>query len=265
MGSFSDFLENEILDHIMGVGSWTSPATVYVGLSTADPLDTGGNLAEPSGNGYIRKAISFGSAGSRAITQDAIVNFNEATGSWGTVTHWALFNAESAGNMLAHGQLSTSRSIVSGNTPSIASGQVVVSVSTGGMSTYLANAMLDHCFNSTTYTQPSIYVGLAETAMSDATTGSTVDELEMTGYAREAKTSGGTDWGTASGGATSNSTLIDFGALTGTSETVEAAFIADNLSTGAGNILFYDNSPSQVIGDGDTVQFPIGDFDISIS
>ena len=39
-GTFSDYTENELLDHIMGVGSLTMP-TVYVALCTGDPTDAG--------------------------------------------------------------------------------------------------------------------------------------------------------------------------------------------------------------------------------
>lgn len=57
MGSFANYWENEILDHIFGKGSYTPPA-IYVGLSTAEPLDDASGLAEPSGNGYARVQTS---------------------------------------------------------------------------------------------------------------------------------------------------------------------------------------------------------------
>ena len=185
MGSFSDFAENEILDHALKVGAYTPPATIYVGLSTADPLDTGAGLAEPSGNGYARKAIFFGAASSRTITQDAQVNFDTATGAWGTVTHWALFDAATDGNMLAHGSLNSGIAVTSGKAPYIASGGVAVSVNTGTWSNYLANMVLDWMFDGGTFTQPTnLYVALVETTeITDADTGSTIDELDMTGYA----------------------------------------------------------------------------------
>ena len=34
MSAMSDYLENEILDHILGTGSYTMPSNVYVGLAT---------------------------------------------------------------------------------------------------------------------------------------------------------------------------------------------------------------------------------------
>jgi len=130
MGSFSDHWENEILDHIFGKGSYTPP-TIYVGLSTADPLDSGSGLAEPSGNGYARVATSgaswtISSGGSLSNAGD--ISFPQATGSWGTITHFALFDAASAGNMLAHGALSQSKTVASGDTAKFAAGDLDVTL-----------------------------------------------------------------------------------------------------------------------------------------
>jgi hypothetical protein len=265
MGSLSDAAENKFLNHLLGVTAWTTPATVYLALSTADPLDANSGAAEPAGDGYARTAISFGVAAGRVVTQDAIVTFPLATGTWGTLTHWILYDAATAGNALAHGALSASKTVISGNTPSVASGQVAITVSAGGCSDYLANAMLNHIFNSTSYSPPSVHVALCETAITDASTGVNIDELDMTGYAREAMTLGTTNWNTATTGSATNKTLIDFGALTGTGEVVEAICLVDNATTANGNLLVYDNTPSQAIGTGDTVQIPIGSFTVSLN
>lgn len=130
MGSFSDHLENEILDHIFGKGSYTPP-TIYVGLSTADPLDSGSGLAEPSGNGYARVATSSGSwttSSGGSLSNASDISFPQATGSWGTITHFALFDAASAGNMLAHGALNQSKTVASGETAKFAAGDLDVSL-----------------------------------------------------------------------------------------------------------------------------------------
>ena len=132
MGSFSDYWENEILDHIFGKGSYTPP-TIYVALSTADPTDDGSGLSEPSGNGYARvqtaandwnAAIASG-ANHRIDNANNIV-FPEATGNWGTISHFALFDAASAGNMLAHGQLSQPKQVTTGDTAKFAAGDLDV-------------------------------------------------------------------------------------------------------------------------------------------
>lgn len=130
MGSFSDYWENEILDHIFGKGSYTPP-TIYVALSTADPTDDGSGLSEPSSSGYARKQTSasdWNAASGGALDNANEIAFNEATGSWGTVTHFALMDAASGGNMLAHGALSQSKTIGSGDTAKFAAGDLDVSL-----------------------------------------------------------------------------------------------------------------------------------------
>jgi len=130
MGSFADYWENEILDHIFGKGSYTPP-TIYVGLSTADPTDDGSGLAEPTGNAYARVstlAADWNVASGGALDNANDITFSEATGSWGTITHFALFDAATGGNMLAHGALSASKAIGSGDVAKFAAGDLDVSL-----------------------------------------------------------------------------------------------------------------------------------------
>ncbi len=134
-GTFSDFTELELLDHILGVGSFTMP-TVYMALATADPTDagTGASMNEvPDTNAYARVAVAadFGTpAAAGSISNDGQIDFVEATGSWGTVTHFALLDSgtHGAGNMLAHGDLTVSKAVDDGDTPSFAIGDVTVTL-----------------------------------------------------------------------------------------------------------------------------------------
>lgn len=131
MGSFSNFWENEILDHVFGKGIYTPPTNIFVALSTADPTDSGGNIAEPSGGSYARKSTApadWDAAASGALDNANAITFVEATGSWGTITHFALFDALTAGNMLAHGSLPTSKIIDNGDVASFAAGDLDVSL-----------------------------------------------------------------------------------------------------------------------------------------
>lgn len=122
--SFSDYLENVVLDYIFS-------STVYAALSTADPLDDGSGIAEPVGNGYTRKSVLttdwFAASGGTKSNQNAII-FNEASGAWGAITHFALFDALSGGNILASGALTAPVSPISGETPQFAAGDLDVSL-----------------------------------------------------------------------------------------------------------------------------------------
>jgi hypothetical protein len=130
MGSFADYWENEILDHIFGKGSYTPP-TIYVGLSTAEPLDDASGLAEPSGNAYARvqtSASHWNAATGGSLDNANDITFPQATGNWGTITHFALFDAATGGNMLAHGALSQSKAIGAGDTAKFEAGDLDVSL-----------------------------------------------------------------------------------------------------------------------------------------
>jgi hypothetical protein len=130
MGGFSDYWENKILDHIFGKGSYTPP-TIYVGLSTADPTDSGSGLAEPSGNGYARvqtSASDWNAASNGSLDNAGNITFAQASGNWGTITHFALFDAATAGNMLAYGALSQSKSISESDTARFEAGDLDISL-----------------------------------------------------------------------------------------------------------------------------------------
>lgn len=129
MGSFSNYLENKILDHVFKTASFTVPTNIYIALSTADPTESGGSIAEPSGNAYARTACNaWDAAVSGAIANTNTVTFPEATGSWGTITHFALYDASSNGNMLAFGALSQSKAITTGDTAQFAAGAIDITL-----------------------------------------------------------------------------------------------------------------------------------------
>jgi len=115
MSAMSDYLENKFLDHFLGTASTSAPAAVYVGLHTADPTDAGTGT-EVSGSGYARQSMAFGAASSGTASNSAAVEFPAASGgSWGTITHIGIWDASSAGNLLFHAALTTSKTINDGD------------------------------------------------------------------------------------------------------------------------------------------------------
>jgi hypothetical protein len=123
MSALSDYLEKKIADHIFGAVTFTPPATLYFALYTSAPSDSGGGT-QASGTGYARVAVTNNTTsfpGCNATTgvtlNGVVVQFPTAGASWGTVTHWGIFDADTAGNLLVWGALTTSRAIVTGDTP----------------------------------------------------------------------------------------------------------------------------------------------------
>lgn len=123
MSAMSDYLENEILDHILSVGSYTMPTAVYVGLSTGSFNDDNSGT-ELTGNNYSRVAATFSAASSGTTSNSAAIEFAAATGSWGSISHFGIFDAASAGNLLIHGAFTTAKTIASGDILKIPTGDL---------------------------------------------------------------------------------------------------------------------------------------------
>jgi len=111
--SFSDYLETEVLEFAFTTSGGTRPTAWYLALFTAAPSDSGGGT-EVSGGGYARQSVTFTVSGNTA-TNSAEIEFPVATANYGSVTHVGVFDASSAGNLLAHAALTSSKTIETGD------------------------------------------------------------------------------------------------------------------------------------------------------
>ena len=115
MSAISNYLENALINATLRNTTYTSPSVVYAGLFTSDPTDAGSGT-EVSGGSYARKSITFAAPSNGVTTNSAAAcEFDQATGSWGTITHFGIFDALSGGNLLYHGALTASKTIASGD------------------------------------------------------------------------------------------------------------------------------------------------------
>ena len=127
MAALSNYLENALINATLRNTSFTSPSTIYVGLFLSDPTDAGSGT-EVTGTPYARKTITFNAPSNGASTNSAAVEFDQATSSWGTITHFALFDALTTGNMLYHGALTASKTIENGDVFKFASASITVTL-----------------------------------------------------------------------------------------------------------------------------------------
>lgn len=144
MSAISDYLENKIIDWLLRGQTFTPPTTVYVGLLTAAPSDAGGGT-EVSGGSYARVAVASSlsnwagsqSAGSTAAStgtvgttsNNAAVTFPAPTANWGAVTHFGVYDASAAGNLLFYAALTTPKTINNGDAaPSFAAGALTFQI-----------------------------------------------------------------------------------------------------------------------------------------
>lgn len=134
MSAASNYLENKVLDHVLTATSYTAPATRYLALFTntsgnaAANLEAGTLTDEVTGGSYARKAVTFGAASSGTSATNATVTFDAATANWGTVTHVAVMDALTGGNVLFWGQATTAKTIETGDTFQVSSGNLSVSM-----------------------------------------------------------------------------------------------------------------------------------------
>ena len=116
--SKSNYLENKALDHSLGTTSFTAPTATFLGLFTTDPAEDGSGT-EISGNGYAREDINFGAASSGSASGptsgDGAIEFTASGGDWRTVSHFAIFDALTSGNMLYYGALTNSKAVSDGD------------------------------------------------------------------------------------------------------------------------------------------------------
>ena len=106
LGRFSNYTQLKMLEHIVGKTPFTKP-TAYVALLTAE-------ITEPSGMNYSRVATAGGdwnAAVNGEIDNTNAIAFPEASGEWGTISYYALFDAASGGNMLVYDELDTPKAI----------------------------------------------------------------------------------------------------------------------------------------------------------
>ncbi len=133
MAGLSDFLENELLDHVFGNAAYTAPATLYVSLFTAAPTDAGGGT-EVTGGSYARvaktnNATNWPAASGGTKSNGTVITFPTPTANWGTATHFGVHDAATAGNLLGWAPLTTARTINNGDgAPNFAVGDLDVSM-----------------------------------------------------------------------------------------------------------------------------------------
>jgi hypothetical protein len=127
MAEMSNYLENALINATLRNTSYTSPATVYIGLYTSDPTDANTGT-EVSGGSYTRTAVTMGAPSNGVSTNTAAVEFPQASGSWGTVGWIGILDASSSGNLLYHTALDTSKTISSGDIFKIAIGGLSVTL-----------------------------------------------------------------------------------------------------------------------------------------
>jgi len=125
--SFTNYLENKVMAYVFTGTAYSSPsASLYLALFTTDPGE-GGSGTEVSGTSYARQLFTMTTT-TNASTNGSAIEFPAAGSSWGTVTHVAVMDALTSGNMLASAALSASKTIGSGDVFRIPAGDLDITL-----------------------------------------------------------------------------------------------------------------------------------------
>jgi hypothetical protein len=133
-GSKSAYLENALLNHVLGSVAWTPPTVVYVALSSEvyDENAYGTAFSEIIGAGAARVAVANNitnwpvTGGSSQKVNGTTITFPTATNAWPEARAFYLLDAASGGNILYGGNILTPRTLASGDTASFAPGTIII-------------------------------------------------------------------------------------------------------------------------------------------
>lgn len=146
MSQASNYLENKLTDHIFRGTTFTAPTGLYISLHTADPTDAANGaevttvatayarvLVTPSTGNWAgtnsagQTTLSSGTGGQSS--NNGTITFPSPTGSWGSVTHFGVWDLQTSGNLLVFGALGTPKTINGGDAaPSFAAAALTVTI-----------------------------------------------------------------------------------------------------------------------------------------
>ncbi len=128
MAEMGNYLETALINAVLRNTSYTSPTTTYLALYASDPTDADTGT-EITGGSYVRQAITFGAPSNGTSTNSAAVEFPQATADWGIISHVAIRDAVTSGNLLFHTALDASKTINNGDVFKITAGNLSVQLS----------------------------------------------------------------------------------------------------------------------------------------
>lgn len=238
--SATKFLQKSALDHLLGIASWTMPAT-YLGLSTSNPGEDGSITGEPTGGSYARQllAAKMGATvlATGVATSASLLQFPIFSADLGTATYVFVADALTGGNVLFYGELTEAIALLSGDFPvEFQPGDLEISIEDGSLTNYARKAILDHALGKTALPMP-IEVFLALFTANPTASGSFVNEATYGSYARVSITSLMAATVLATGIAVNNAEIA-FAASTLGSEIISYVGVVDDGGTSE-ELLFY--------------------------
>ena len=262
----SNYLEQQLINHMFRNIPYTPPANVYLALYETDPNENGTGLevgiTGDRGQGYARVLCpTFTIANGLASTTE--MTFPMATRNWGTVAHMGIKDAASGGNLLFYGSLSETLTVSITNTVRAYPTIRLLGDANYGWGAGVANSILDFVLNGVSFSPPgfSVYLALGRSIILDDYANFTSwTEVNATGYARQNVIG----WTAPVDGAITNTVVITF-TNNAPANWGSISNIALFNSSSAGDLLLWGRlSTPRIVYLGDGFRFQIGDIVVSL-
>lgn len=260
----SDTLEIEIINHTLRNTTYTSSGeSIYIALFTSATAQDDANAGtEVSGTGYERVQVTAWDAPSSGSTANTnAINFATAGGDWGTVRYVGIMDASTSGSLLFWGQLTEDKEVGTGDTFSIAAGDLDLYLG-GAISYALSGSLINHILRNTAMpvSGSKVYAALYFNDPGFAGTGTEVSG--SAGYARKNIT----DWSVPVTGSTVNVATEAFGAASSAWGNITHVGIKNAEGSTGGDLLYFGalTAPKNV-GSGDTFRFSASALSITVS
>lgn len=266
IGALTNYLENNLINHILRDITYTSGASVWVALYTVSPSDSK-KIGEVSGGGYTRQNAYFYVSGTSASNIFPI-EFPEATGAWGNIVGVGIMDAATDGNMLYWGVLNNTIGINTGEIFSIGGNMLNIQLrgsSKGGWGAGIPEQILEDTLSYGTFPSPgsSVYLATGSGLVYDTDyTFVSWNETSGTGYSRK-QISGTGSWASPTSGSTYNLNDVIFSTppITGNWGRITHIVLYD--SPTSGNTLLWGRLLFPIyITDGDGLKFSAGNIDV---
>jgi hypothetical protein len=131
----TDFLEVALRNHLFRTATFAKPTVLAIALFTAAPSDAGGGT-EVTGGSYARVNVPPLDANWTAVSATdgvtdnaADITFPTPSANWGNITHFAIFDNTTGGNMLIWGPLAAAKTVNLGDpAPKFVAGSLDITI-----------------------------------------------------------------------------------------------------------------------------------------
>lgn len=126
MSSFTNYFEEKVIGHALAGETWSPVSTYHIALFTASPGEAGGGT-ECTGGAYARVSVTFSRTGSQ-VANAADAEFPVSTANRDPVTAVGIFDAASAGSLVAYKVFSAAKQYNSGQNLRFLAGELTISL-----------------------------------------------------------------------------------------------------------------------------------------